>query len=50
MAASLFALDPLSLDGVGLAGSCWGLRPQTPSTSGSLALARPFVEPWGGDR
>ena len=36
----MFALDPLYLDGVGLAVSRWGLRPQTPSAPGSLALAR----------
>ncbi|MDE0803863.1 MAG: hypothetical protein OSA99_11110 [Acidimicrobiales bacterium] len=40
----ILALDPLSLDGVGLAAPSWGLRPQTQSPSGSLALGRPTVQ------
>lgn len=42
MMGTIFALDPLYVDGVGLAVSRWGLRPQAPSASGSLALARPL--------
>jgi hypothetical protein len=36
----ILAIDPLYVDGVGLAVPRWGLRPQTPSAPGSLALAR----------
>ncbi len=40
----LLGIDPLYVDGVGLAVSPWGLRPQTPSATGSLALARSLGE------